>query len=94
MGYFLMMKKYLYGSITLLLRVWKKMVDTQAEDDGTPLAVAAIYKQIEMTLERFQMRGKISGRCLLADLQLHGIKQQAYHGGKIQRLSIDKNLKN
>ena len=31
----------------------KKMVDTQAEDDETPLAVAAIYKQIEMTLERF-----------------------------------------
>ena len=31
----------------------KKMVDTQAEDDETPLAVAAIYKQIEMALERF-----------------------------------------
>ena len=29
------------------------MVDTQAEDDKTPLPVAAIYKQIEMTLERF-----------------------------------------
>ena len=49
----LVMGQYLCVSITLLLWVRKKWLTLLQKMTGTPLAVAAIYKQIEMTLERF-----------------------------------------